>query len=97
MVEDPPVMFRRFITMRPRSVPLSGRPKALDKMVQLINTSDEMRQLLKYHIAAFNVPNINHYNAFFLGPKGSSKSMGNDVIKAMDDPGTDNRDSNPPK
>ncbi|NLT37301.1 MAG: hypothetical protein GXX95_03970 [Methanomassiliicoccus sp.] len=97
VVDDPPVMFRRFDTMRPQVIPLSGRPEALDEIVRLINTTPERRRLLKYQIAAFNVADINHYNAFFLGPQGSTKSTGNDVVKALDDPGTDNRDSLPLK
>lgn len=97
MVDDPPVMFRRFDHMRPQEVPLGGRSQALDELVQLVNTSDEMRRLLKYQLTASQVPRINQYNAFFLGPQGSTKSTGNDIFKALDDPGTDNRDALPTK
>jgi len=97
IVNDPPVMFRRFDKMRPQAVPLRGKPEALDELVRLVNMSNESRRLLKAHIVASFVPHVQQYNAFFLGPQGSTKSTGTDIFKAIVDPGTDNRDSLPTK
>ncbi|MDW5562993.1 MAG: bifunctional DNA primase/polymerase [Methanomassiliicoccus sp.] len=97
IVDDPPVMFRRFDKMRPQVMPISGRPEALDDLVRLVNVSEESRRLLKAHIIISLVPRILLYYAFFLGPQGSTKSTGTDIFKATVDPGSDNRDSLPAK
>jgi hypothetical protein len=97
IVDDPPVMFRRFDKMRPQVAPIGGHPEKLDDLLSLINTSNESRKQLKSHMVTSLVPHILEYNAFFLGPQGSTKSTGTDIFKAFIDPGTDNRDSLPPR
>lgn len=97
IVDDPPVMFRRYDHMRPQAIParLAGAHRALRELVKLANIGAAGRDVLEVQLIALNVPGIEQMGAGTLGLEGTGKTTTQQLAVAVADPSTDAESSLP--
>lgn len=85
VVDDPPIMFRRFKNTAPQVLPERGG--CLELLKRYINFKNDNDWLLMYACdAAFLIPGVPHPIPIFYGDKGSAKTTAQRVIRKIADP-----------
>lgn len=97
IVDDPPVMFRRYDHMRPQATPArpTGEHWALKELVKLANIGAAGREVLEVQLIALNVPGIEQMGSGTLGLEGTGKTTTQQLAVAVADPSTDAESSLP--
>jgi hypothetical protein len=95
VLDNSPVMFRRFAHMGSQVVPIRGRPEALDELVRLANIGTLGRELFKIQLAVSFVPGISQMGACTMGLEGTGKSTTQEIAVAVIDPSTEDRNCLP--
>lgn len=97
IVDDPPVMFRRYDHMRPQVTPVRpiGAHRALKELVKLANIGAAGREVLEVQLIVLNVPGIEQMGAGTLGLEGTGKTTTQQLAVAVADPSTDAESSLP--
>jgi hypothetical protein len=84
VVDNPPILFRRFPHQRPMEV---GTPQETLDLNQWLNVKEEDdRVLLHVWLVTDFIPEIPHPVVIFHGPQGSAKTTHSKMIKAIVDP-----------
>ncbi len=91
VVNDPPVMFRRYDHMRPQVVPVhpTGEHWALKALVDLANIGKIGREVLEVQLHVLNIPGIEQMGGGTLGLEGTGKTTTQRLAVAIGDPSTD--------
>lgn len=85
VVNEPPVLFRRYLHMQPQVMPSGQVP--LERVFEIINITDEaMRLLLLCDIVSMFIPGFPHPCPIFYGEKGTAKTSATAFIKRLVDP-----------
>jgi hypothetical protein len=84
IVDDPPILFRRYPHQKPMEV---GKAKAELDLNQWLNVKDgEDSKLLHVWLPINLIPDIPHPVIVFYGPQGSAKTTHSKMVKAIVDP-----------
>lgn len=85
IVDDPPILFRRYKNTAPQVLPQNGGK--LDLLKKYVNLRDEADWLLLFALIvhAF-IPGVPHGIPIFYGDKGSAKTTAQRVIRKLIDP-----------
>lgn len=84
IVEQPPVLFRRYAHQRPQVDPIVGGDLRL--VFRFLNVRPDDQLLLLTWLVTAVIPNIPHPVPDFHGQKGSGKSVGQRVLRRLIDP-----------
>lgn len=86
IVENPPVLFRRYPNMGAQAEPTG--PGDISELFRFVNLADQAsRDLLAVYIVSSLVPNIPHAIPIFYGGHGAAKSTAACVNRKLVDPG----------
>lgn len=99
VVDNPPVMFRRYDHMRPQVIPLrpNGEHWALKALVGLANIGKVGREVLEVQLHVLMIPGIEQMGGGTLGMEGTGKTTTQRLAVAVGDPSTDVECSLPKK
>jgi hypothetical protein len=87
IVDNPPILFRRYSHQQPLVVPVrGGDPKLFLKFVNLAEDNGDNRVLLLVEIIHFLIPEIPHVILDLYGPQGSTKTTLFKLIRSLIDP-----------
>lgn len=87
VVDDGPVLFKRFDHMRSQDLPVRGGMDAIDDIISLLNLRTEQQKIMyKVVLCTAFVPGIAHAVYAISGPPGSAKSTLEKVTKNLIDP-----------
>ncbi len=84
VVDEPPILFRRYSHQSPQVLPAAGGD--LDDFFRFVNVSPEDRLLLKVALVAAFEPDISHPMLVCHGEQGSGKSLGQSYLRRLIDP-----------
>jgi hypothetical protein len=87
IVDNPPILFRRYSHQQPLVAPVrGGDPKLFLKFVNLAEDNGDNRVLLLVEIIHFLIPEIPHVILDLYGPQGSTKTTLFKLIRSLIDP-----------
>jgi hypothetical protein len=91
VVDNPPVMFRRYDHMRPQAIPIrpEGEHWAMKELVSLANIGRVGREVLEVQLHVLMVPGIEQMGGGTLGLEGTGKTTTQRLAVAIGDPSTD--------
>lgn len=91
VVDNPPVMFRRYDHMRPQAIPIrpEGEHWAMNELVSLANIGRVGREVLEVQLHVLMVPGIEQMGGGTLGLEGTGKTTTQRLAVAIGDPSTD--------
>jgi hypothetical protein len=85
VVDQPPILFRRFNHQLPQACPVRGRP--LTALLPFVSLADaRFNPLLLVYLVTCFVSDIPHPVAFFYGPQGAAKSTLCRLLRRLVDP-----------
>jgi hypothetical protein len=87
VVDNPPILFRRYGHQRPQVVPSTPEEADASLLLDFVNLQDpEQRKLLLVWTATCFMPDFPHPIINFYGPQGSSKTVLARMLKTIIDP-----------
>jgi len=91
VINNPPVMFRRYDHMRPQVIPIppKGEHWALEELLSLTNIGKAGRAVLGIQLQVLMVPGIEQMGGGTLGLEGTGKTTTQRLAVAIADPSTD--------
>jgi hypothetical protein len=93
IVDDPPVLFRRFTNQTPQTIP--AKNGSIKRLLEITNLKDEKSEILaKVWLVSTIIPCIPH-PAVLYGPQGSAKSTFSRYAKDLIDTGRKKTDNMP--
>lgn len=84
VVDDPPILFRRYAHQQPQVEPT--RAGDLTRLLEFLNVRERDKELLQTWLVAAFLPDIPHPVPDFHGEKGSGKSVGQQALRRLIDP-----------